>query len=567
MKRKPDTTLDRAIASEIAIRDGARAVILPTVAEVGGRVRVSAEVIDPHTQTTVYAESADGLGAESTLGSIDAVTGELREKLGEAIASIERDSAPLPQVSTDNLDALKAYALGTTAYASGDSDSAEAFYRQALALDPKFALALAALGSMQIGEFRTAEGKQALEAAAKMREHLTPRELLRVEATLARFGPVPELLKTYQRLSDMYPDMLWARMMYAQDGWMQANQFAPMVAHAKAASATQNPHHAMSQYLLGILYLGDDEYAKAVAAFEASRKAGFAGAGAMYARAFEAQRKYADADRIYAARGGSGNNQADLSVLEYELISAVDRGDFTKARALVEQGIPVAGKDDNFIDAATWRLWSVNLDAATGEVRPEVLREQLEWIDEHGAELDRVAQVSQDFRIAIGYLAAREGQAAVLDAALKGMPKEAVLRLRPMSWQGDQVLRAEQSRLAGNPGEAIDRLYPIATRNDALAMVHSALARSYGAAGRHGPARREANWLANHRGRVFVERGTSSLLDPINVADSTLAWLDIAAWSKAAGDEKSAKSAAEQFARAWPAETLPRPLRERVKEL
>ena len=42
------------------MRDGARAVILPTVSEVGGRVRVSAEVIDPHTQTTVYAESADG---------------------------------------------------------------------------------------------------------------------------------------------------------------------------------------------------------------------------------------------------------------------------------------------------------------------------------------------------------------------------------------------------------------------------------------------------------------------------------------------------------------------------
>ncbi|HSX65030.1 MAG TPA: putative peptide modification system cyclase, partial [Pseudoxanthomonas sp.] len=49
MQRQPGTPLDRAIASEIALRDGARAVILPTVSEVGGRVRVSAEVIDPHT--------------------------------------------------------------------------------------------------------------------------------------------------------------------------------------------------------------------------------------------------------------------------------------------------------------------------------------------------------------------------------------------------------------------------------------------------------------------------------------------------------------------------------------
>src|SRR5688572_14086474 len=41
MQRKPGTLLDRAVASEIALRDGARAVILPTVSEVGGRVRVS----------------------------------------------------------------------------------------------------------------------------------------------------------------------------------------------------------------------------------------------------------------------------------------------------------------------------------------------------------------------------------------------------------------------------------------------------------------------------------------------------------------------------------------------
>ena len=74
MQRKPGTLIDRAVASEIALRDGVRAVILPTVSEVGGRVRFSAEVIDPHTQTTVYADSADGVGVGSALRSIDKVT-------------------------------------------------------------------------------------------------------------------------------------------------------------------------------------------------------------------------------------------------------------------------------------------------------------------------------------------------------------------------------------------------------------------------------------------------------------------------------------------------------------
>ena len=135
-------TLDRAIASEIALRDGARAVILPTVAEVGGRVRVSAEVIDPHTQTTVYAESADGGGVESALDSIDEVTGELRGKLGEAMRAIERDSEPLPQVTTGNLDALKAYALGETKYAERRRRGRRGVFPPARSrVDPQFALA------------------------------------------------------------------------------------------------------------------------------------------------------------------------------------------------------------------------------------------------------------------------------------------------------------------------------------------------------------------------------------------------------------------------------------------
>src|SRR5690606_2813462 len=112
MRRKPDTVIDRAVASEIALRDGARAVVLPTVAEVGGRLRFSAEVVDPHTQATVHAEFADGTGAASALGSVDTVARALRSELGEAMQSIERNTSSLPDATTASLDALKAYALG-----------------------------------------------------------------------------------------------------------------------------------------------------------------------------------------------------------------------------------------------------------------------------------------------------------------------------------------------------------------------------------------------------------------------------------------------------------------------
>ena len=65
MQHDPEKTrVDRVIGSEIAIRDGARALILPSVAEVGGRVRVTAEVVDPRTQSTVLFRSSRRRGIQ-----------------------------------------------------------------------------------------------------------------------------------------------------------------------------------------------------------------------------------------------------------------------------------------------------------------------------------------------------------------------------------------------------------------------------------------------------------------------------------------------------------------------
>ena len=83
--------------SEIALRDGARAggpVHAAHRRGVGGRLSRVTPVIDPHTQTTVYAVSADGRGVESALGSIDTVTDQLREKLGEAMQNVQKTSVP-----------------------------------------------------------------------------------------------------------------------------------------------------------------------------------------------------------------------------------------------------------------------------------------------------------------------------------------------------------------------------------------------------------------------------------------------------------------------------------------
>ncbi|REN18677.1 tetratricopeptide repeat protein, partial [Mycobacterium tuberculosis] len=112
------------------------------------------------TAQTVYSGYADGKGLESVLSSTDQVVASLRSRLGETLKSVQRDSTPLPQVTTADLDALRAYALGVTAYSEHRYREALDYFDQAIRIDPDFAFAY--IGSMRVhfsqGEYSLARG-------------------------------------------------------------------------------------------------------------------------------------------------------------------------------------------------------------------------------------------------------------------------------------------------------------------------------------------------------------------------------------------------------------------------
>jgi putative peptide modification system cyclase len=572
MRRKPEEPLDRATASEVALRDGARAVILPTVAEVGGRVRVSAEVIDPHTQTTVYAESADGSGVVSALDSIDKVTGELRNKLGEAIKSIERDSVPLPQVSTSNLDALKAYALGTKKRYSGETKEALGYLMRAVELDPNFALAHLAAAQANGTLRNLPEKRRELALAQKLRSHLSNREALMLDAEVARSGPIEPQLQRWKQVIEMYPDSHSAQMVLAQDGMFYANRYAESLPHAKAASVPQYPAHAMAQYLVGIIQLGMEQYKEAEKSFESSRQAGFKGAGFSYAYVYAAQRDYAKADRILATRKDTGAATAELEVTYNEMLFALDRGQWVRAVSAANQGLPAAAKVEPVIAGGEWRNRKLTAAVLVGEetgsaLEADLLRE-IENIKKNAAETDVIYDsFSEILLLSMGYLGARADSIRVVEKALaetKGSPD---IDHYPLLVQMRQVLLAEQERLNGTPQHAVERLAQIAKSENALIPVHQALARAARAAGDKKLALSEAQWLMTRRGRAFVEVGVGDLQTPINVVDSTLVYLDAAELYQLLGDNDKARESLAKFLSIWPQERLTDAMRKRVSAL
>src|SRR5690242_11361306 len=310
MERNPDKTkVTRAIGSEIALRDGARALILPTLAEVGGRVRVTAEVVDPNTQTTVYSVSADGVGAQSVLPSLDNVSKQLRGKLGEALAMVSKESQPLDKVATSNLDALRAYSLAINAYNVGNLKDAEALYRQAITLDPNFALAHIGLAKVFNGIDQDEAAVREIQTAANLHDRLSARDTLYTQAWLATFESPRVALEKWKLLSRLYPDFFPAATVQAYFLWQDANRFQDAISALTWPTSAHNPHRGSSEYLMGALNVEAEHYVEALKYFAAAKADGVALQNAYWASAYAAQREFAKA----AATLANGKQSGTLS--------------------------------------------------------------------------------------------------------------------------------------------------------------------------------------------------------------------------------------------------------------
>ncbi|GAB3100271.1 putative peptide modification system cyclase [Lysobacter terrae] len=552
MRRAPDTVLDRAVASEVALRDGARAVILPTVAEVGGRVRVSAEVIDPHTQTTVYAESAEGTGVTSTLDSIDDVTAALRAKLGEAVKSIEKDSAPLPQVATKNLDALRAYALGQKAYAQGDQHGALQYYQRATQIDPEFALAW--LGQMR-AQFAVVNAPAAippLRQAQKLRDHLVLREALYMDAWASNFDAPEQTAAKWQELAQLYPDY-WPAQGNAGLWLYQANRFKEALPFAIAGTSPRYELASVQEDTVGRLRLAMGDYRQATSSFQRALAHGYRSSLRRLALVDAAQRNFASAQR----RLGQIPSDDRYAYIERTSVN-LDRGDWKAGQASARAALDLAKGETGF-DSRYLHLPVAVANWLAGD-REAALQAARSAADSAVAALGRPfdpdAADDAELATAAALVALRMDDADVAARVLSVLAKKPSLRAVPSVASLVFAIEAEQFRRAGQPLKAIGLLKPTLTGSERY-QVRAVLMRAYEDAGNVPAALEQARWLQAHRGQAYVELECGHCLQALNVVDSNLALRTQSRLLARAGEAEKAGAAQAEFERRWPARTLP----------
>ena len=569
MELNPDKTeVTRAIGSQVALREGARALILPTVADVGGRLLVTAEVIDPNTQATVYSVSADGVGVPSVLSSLDNVSKQLRGKLGEALAMVSKQSQPLAKVATSDLNALKAYSLGEHAYNKGDLKDAETYLKEALQIDPHFALAHVMLAKVFETEDRQAAALREIRDAQADRSRLSARDALYADAWAASYLEPGKSLEKWKLLASVYPDYFPGVGSCAYFLWQYANRFDEAISYLKQSASPKNPHRATSEYMLGVLYVEAGKNADALREFSTAAKNGLKLQNAYYASAYAAQRNFQGVEKILGQGKSSGSAGFDIIDSGTLIAMALDQGDWQRADQLLAAARTRASSLGK-VSAARYADMALSMHAFDGtpaDTQVAALKSYLDAGEKTLAQANPVDRPELKFQVVLAaYLAAQAGDSKLAERglAIAGPESEADT---PVLNNLRGVAKAEIDRASGKSQDAI-AILKLLVNGSELYVTHVALMDAYADAHDQAAALAEAQWLSTHRGRAYAENNMQQLLSPFNVAQSNLALLSAAKYSLELGKKADALHSLDAFEHAWPAGSWPSWLKPRVQEV
>ena len=212
MQRSDSTPIDLTVAREIAQREGWKAVVAGELQQVGPSVLVSAELVSADSGTVLATARETARDSTGILDAVDRVSRKLRERIGESLRTI-RAGAPLADVTTGSLEALRKYSQAIQVQGQGDNPGAIALLEETVALDSGFAMAWRKLGTMLTNQGeRPARAEQALTRAFGLRDRLTFRERKLTENSYysdAR-GLQDSAMAALQSLLAEYPDDSWA---------------------------------------------------------------------------------------------------------------------------------------------------------------------------------------------------------------------------------------------------------------------------------------------------------------------------------------------------------------------
>jgi tetratricopeptide (TPR) repeat protein len=190
MRRPEGTRLGATVASEIALREGVKAVVQGDVTPIGAGFILTARLVDPGSGDLLASFRSTADTPTDLIPAVERLSRAMRGKIGESLRDV-RASADLADVTTGSLEALRKYAEGVHAVdVERDAPRGIALLKEAIALDSSFAMAWRKLGvAYSVGAYGRVLEDSAIARAYEFRDRLPEIERLNIVGLYYGWGP------------------------------------------------------------------------------------------------------------------------------------------------------------------------------------------------------------------------------------------------------------------------------------------------------------------------------------------------------------------------------------------
>jgi serine/threonine protein kinase len=208
MNQSKHARLTPELAREVCQRTASAASIEGAISSLGSQYVLGLKAINCRTGDVFSDEQVTANGKEQVLEALGKAASNLREKLGESLASVQKYDAIPENVTTSSLEALQAYAIGNhTSDVINDFPAAIPFFQRAISLDPNFAMAYLRLGQsyQPIGEGDLCA--ENTRKAYELRSHTSESEHLAISSfyELVVTGNLDAARTSYQLWAQTFP--------------------------------------------------------------------------------------------------------------------------------------------------------------------------------------------------------------------------------------------------------------------------------------------------------------------------------------------------------------------------
>jgi eukaryotic-like serine/threonine-protein kinase len=176
MGRAADERVTGSVAREICEREHIKAMLSGSIATLGSQYVVALDATNCETGDSLAREQVTAASKEAVLPAVGKVASNLRGKLGESLASIQKFDTPVTEATTSSLEALKSYAAADQVRNGGSEAESIPLFQRAIELDPNFAMAHARLAAVYNNLGEEDRSGESARKAFDLRERVSERE-------------------------------------------------------------------------------------------------------------------------------------------------------------------------------------------------------------------------------------------------------------------------------------------------------------------------------------------------------------------------------------------------------